>query len=123
MDFNELAASRRAWIDDVLIPWCRTASRAELRKAEADWTNIAGNVAPEKTLWAFAWSRFDGLIHEQFGGLDESREWRVLLRDGATFSGYPDARRSLQGEMILITSDGDAGPFAIDNIAAVEPLF
>jgi hypothetical protein len=122
MSFTDLASSRRAWIDDVLIPWCRTAPRKELLKAEADWANVAGQVDAEATLWTWAWSRFAGLVHPEMGGLDESREVEVRLADGRTFRGYPDARRSQCGELVLLTAEGNAGPFSIDEIAEVtEP--
>jgi len=121
MNFSDLAASRRAWIDDVLIPWCRTAERKELLKAEADWANVAGQVDAEATLWTWAWSRFPGLVHPEMGGLDESCEVEVRLKDGRTFRGYPDARRSVRGELVLLTGDGDAGPVSIDDVVDVRP--
>lgn len=121
LSYTGLAASRRAWIDDVLIPWCRSAERKELLKAEADWVNVAGPVDAEATLWTWAWGRFPGLVHPEMGGLDESREVEVRLNDGRTFRGYPDARRSLQGELVLLTAAGDAGPISIDDVADVQP--
>jgi hypothetical protein len=122
MSFTNLAASRRAWIDDVLIPWCRTADRKELLKAEADWVNVAGQVDAEATLWTWAWGRFPGLVHPEMGGLDESREIELRLNDGRTLRGYPDARRSRRGELVLLTADGDAGPMSIDDVAAARSV-
>ena len=120
MLFSELAASRRSWIDDVLIPWCRTAERLELLKAEADWVNVAGQVDAEGTLWTWAWSRFEGLVHPEIGGLDETREVEIVLKDGRTLRGYPDARRSLDGQLVLLSAEADAGPFSIDDISDVR---
>lgn len=122
MSFTDLAASRRAWIDDVLIPWCRTAERKELLKAESDWVNVAGQVDAEATLWTWAWGRFPSLVHPNMGGLDESREVELRLNDGRTLHGYPDARRSFRGELVLLTADGDAGPFSIDEIVDVHAV-
>ena len=119
MSFSDLAASRRAWIDDVLIPWCRTADRKELLKAEADWVNVAGQVDAEATLWTWAWGRFTGLVHPEMRGLDESREVEVRLKNGRVFRGFPDARRSLRGKLVLLTADGEAGPVSIDDVADV----
>ncbi|MCA9080733.1 MAG: hypothetical protein KDA58_09255, partial [Planctomycetaceae bacterium] len=56
--FDELVASRRAWNETVLKPWCQSASRKELRLAAQEWLDIAGRAAPEFTLWPWAWSRF-----------------------------------------------------------------
>ena len=118
--YEELASSRRAWIDEVLIDWCRSADRSELLKAEADWTNIAGQVDPEATLWTWAWSRFPALVHPEMSGLDETREICVRLSDGTEYTGFVDARRSLQGELVLLVTGGaTAGPWPIDEVATV----
>ena len=122
--FADLAASRREWIDTVLKPWCRQASRRELLKAEADWANVAGQVAPEKTLWVWAWGRFPELVDEELASLNETREVIVTLSDERSFRGYPDARQSLQGELMLVSRDEaggamDVGPFSIDAVVAV----
>jgi len=123
--FTDLAASRRAWIDDVLKPWARQARRADLLLAEQEWTDIAGKVDPAKTLWAWAWGRFPDLVHEDLG-IDESREVTVQLRDGRRFCGYPDSRQSQHGKLVLYGrlqdehSYGELGPFSIDEVITVE---
>lgn len=127
-NFADLAASRRTWINDVLIPWCRQAARTQLRLAELEWHDIAGRVDPEKTLWAWAWSRLPGLVHEELGGIDESGMVSVLLSEGRTFVGYPDARQSKQGELVLLCRSDEsgrfleAGPFSIDDIQSVRRI-
>ncbi len=60
--FEQLAASRRQWINDVLMPWGRQASLRDLREAEHDWMNIAGRVDPAMTLYTWAWSRFPAAV-------------------------------------------------------------
>ena len=123
--FDELVESRKAWIADVLQPWCRTATRSDLRRAEQEWPDIAGKVAPEKTLWPWAWSRFPELVHETLG-IDETTEVQVSLRDGSTVIGYPDARASQQGQLVLWGAEsGEAdpmelGPYSIDEVTAVK---
>lgn len=122
--FDELVASRKAWIADVLQSWCRSASLADLKRAELDWADIAGKVAPEKTLWPWAWSRFSDLVHESLG-IEETTEVQVTLRDGRIFRGYPDSRASQQGQLVLWGSNSaetdprELGPFSIDQIANV----
>jgi hypothetical protein len=122
--FPDLIASRKAWIESVLKPWARQASRADLRLAEQEWTDIAGKVDADKTLWAWAWGRFPDLVHGDLG-IDEAAEVAVHMRDGRSFRGYPDARQSQNGQLVLIgrNATGDAfaklGPFSIDEIAAI----
>ncbi len=118
--FAELAASRRAWLADVLIPWCRVASRADLLRADQEWTDIAGKIAPERSLWLWAWSRFPPLYVEGLGGLEESWAVTVELRDGTTLSGFPDHRLSERGRLVIQTSDGPTDPISIDDIARVD---
>ena len=123
----ELIASRRAWIDTVLRPWCRGASRAELLAAEQEWADLAGRADPQKTLWPWAWSRFPALYVEGLAGIEESFAVRVALRDGAEHSGFPDARRSRSGELLLVSIGDDGasremGPFSIDEIADVSRI-
>jgi hypothetical protein len=122
--FTELAASRREWIETVLKPWAGRARRTELLLADQEWTDVAGKVDPAKTLWAWAWSRFPGLVHGDLG-IDEALEVEVRLRDGRTFAGYPDVRQSERGQLVLYGRRengefGDLGPFSIDDIASVE---
>jgi hypothetical protein len=126
--FEELVASRRAWITEVLEPWCRQALRADLLKAEAEWGDIAGRVDELATLWTWAWSRFPALVQRGVRGIDETRPVRVELHDGRRYVGYPDARASVKGRLVLLAARGDApgfeesGPFSIDDIARVEPI-
>lgn len=123
--FQELAASRRKWINDVLMPWCRQATRRELRAAEMDWNNVAGRVDPAMTLWVWAWSRFPALTHEGVASLDETKDVCVTLKSGESVVGFPDARESENGLLVLLgkTDDGNfehCGPFSIDDVEAVE---
>lgn len=123
--FEDLAASRREWIETVLQPWCRRAVLRDLRLAEMDWENIAGRVDPAATLWTWAWSRFPALVHEGLSGIDETAEICVTLKEGTQFTGFPDARQSTQGRLVLgsRTDRGrheECGPFPIDEIASVE---
>jgi hypothetical protein len=118
--FDDLAASRRQWIADILQPWCRAAPLAELRKAEREWGDIAGRVEPEFTLWLWAWSRFDVLYVEGLKGVDETFEVRVRLKSGEEHCGFPDARQTRRGTLVLQGEEGQLGPFSIDDIASVE---
>lgn len=126
-DFEELVASRKAWIADFLQPWCRSAPLAALKRAELDWADIAGKVTPDKTLWPWAWSRFPDLVHETLG-IEETTEVQVTLVDGTTIRGYPDSRASQQGQLVLWGSDPagtaprDLGPYSIDRIKEVHRL-
>lgn len=122
--FEQLAASRRQWIHEILIPWCRQASLRDLREAEHDWINIAGRVDPEMTLYTWAWSRFPALIHDGLPGVNETREVRVELKNGDTATGYPDNRESRRGELVLTAATADGfdllGPFSLDDIATIQ---
>jgi hypothetical protein len=123
--FLEMAASRREWISDVLIPWCRQASFRDLREAEHDWINIAGRVDPAMTLWTWAWSRFPCLVHERLPGVNETLEVRIELASGEQIVGYPDNRESSRGELVLIVAGKDggsaqSGPYNIDQVVAAE---
>jgi len=123
--FQELAASRRHWIDEVLIPWCQQASRSELRAAMLDWINVAGHVDPDATLWTWAWARFPALTHEGVIGVDETKEVRVRLKSGEVAVGFPDSRESQNGQLVLLGKTDDdrfeqLGPFPIDDIETVE---
>lgn len=127
LTFDELVVSRKAWLAEVLQPWCRGASLASLKQAELDWTDIAGKVASEKTLWPWAWSRFPDLVHESLG-IEETAEVQVTLRDGRTVHGFPDSRASQQGKLVLWGSERESnelramGPFSIDQIVAVSTI-
>ena len=125
--FLDLAASRRAWIEQVLKPWCAQASVAQLKLAELEWVDIAGKVDPEATLWAWAWGRFPGLVNADLGRIDEARQVTVELHDGRKYTGFPDARESRQGGLVLLCRLPDEpkrfanqGPFALEAIASVS---
>ncbi len=125
--FADLVASRQAWLEDVLKPWCATASWKELMQAQQDWANIAGQVDPQATLWAWAWSRFPVLVHDGLPGLDETHRIRVTLQNARIREGFPDNRESRFGKLKLLgeTKPG-SGQFelseaiSIDDIIAVE---
>jgi hypothetical protein len=124
--FSDLVSSRRAWLADVLTPWCRQAGLKDLRLAELEWGDIAGKVDPAKTLWYWAWSRFPDLVHAELSGIDETREVMVTLLDGRSVAGFPDARQSVQGQLVLVGRDPldsrrseEHGPFSLDEIVAV----
>jgi hypothetical protein len=117
--FDELVASRQAWIQTVLKPWAQVARRVDLCLAEQEWTNLAGKVDPTKTLWAWAWGRFPELVHADLG-IDETKAVIVRLHDGRTIHGYPDARDSQQGRLVLIGPQGEAcAPVSIDDVEEV----
>lgn len=120
--FAELSASRRAWIQDVLVPWCRTANVPSLLKAEMEWGDIAGRVDPQFSLWLWAWSRFSVLYVEGLQGLDETYAVRVTTLEGATHTGFPDARASSRTQLFLVDSEtgNSLGPLRLDRISAVE---
>lgn len=123
--FDELAQSRRDWINEVLVPWCRQAPRQELTKALLDWPNLAGQVAPQATLWVWAWSRFPVLVHDGLPGLSETNEVRVVLKSGQVVCGYPDNRESEHGQLVVLVLGHDqrlthAAPLSIDDIESVE---
>jgi dTMP kinase len=122
--FSDLAASRRAWLADVLQPWCRSAMRKDLLLAEQEWTDIAGHVDPEATLWRWAWSRFPALVHENLG-IDETSEVIVRLTGGREIRGFPDNRQSKRGMLVVLTTDAhghraDSGPFSIDDVSGIR---
>jgi len=123
--YAELAASRRQWIDEILIPWCRQASRKELLAALQDWADIAGKVDPGKTLWFWAWSRFPALVHEELAGIDETVQVTLTTAGGARVTGYPDARESDNGSLVLSgkTKQGEFrqfGPYSIDEVTEIS---
>ncbi len=124
--FHDLTASRRAWIQEFLIPWCRTANVPSLFKAEMEWGDIAGRVEPQFSLWLWAWSRFPVLYVEGLRGLDESFLVRVTLADGTQHEGYPDGRASSRAILVLADrEDGkpvERGPFRLDQVQSVERI-
>jgi hypothetical protein len=124
--FAELVARRREWIENVLVPWCRCAPLAELKRAELEWGDLAGRVDAKATLWTWAWGRFPQLVHEQLPGVDETHEVRVTLKSGETLLGYPDNRRTEGGRLVLYLATAAKGqpaeskPLSIDDIARVD---
>jgi hypothetical protein len=124
--FADLVASRKAWLAGVLAPWCAQAALKELKRAELEWVNIAGKVDPEKTLWYWAWSRYPDLVNADLVAIDEARQVIVTLRDGRSFTGFPDSRQSKEGQLVLVSrgpsgprSHDEHGPFSIDDVSAI----
>lgn len=121
--FADLAASRRSWIEQVLRPWCRHMPLQELRRAEQEWFDIAGRADPAATLWTWAWERFPVLVHPDLPGVHETHCVTITLTDGTQYSGYPDARQSQRGVLVLIDYQSGqmqtCGPFHIDQIRQV----
>lgn len=122
--FEDLAHSRRQWIDNVLRPWCASAPLQQLRKAEAEWLDIAGRVDLDATLWSWAWERFPALTHSELPGVNETAEVRVELADGRVVEGFPDNRRSRHGTLVLIRGNVTGEPLehpgiSIDDVVAV----
>ncbi len=122
--FEDLADARRTWIDEVLRPWCERTVRRELLAAQQEWTNLAGKVDSEKTLWAWAWGRFPDLVHEEMSGIDETAKVKLRLKTGDEFVGFPDARESEGGLLLLLVDQGGGlehlGPFNIDDIEEIR---
>ena len=124
--FEDLAASRRGWIDLVLRPWCRQASLKQLRQADMEWHEFAGRVDVHATLWTWAWERHPALVHDDLAGVNETHEVSVTLQDGRVETGFPDGRRSVKGQLVLVGSScgaEDSGPFSIDEIVDVRSVF
>ncbi len=122
--FHALTASRRAWIADFLVPWCRTANVPSLLKAELEWGDIAGRVDPQFSLWLWAWSRFPVLYVDGLRGLEESFLVQVTLHSGSLHVGYPDSRASQRSLLVLVDREHgqtvERGPFRLDQVQAVE---
>jgi heme-degrading monooxygenase HmoA len=119
--FADLVASRKAWIQDSLRPWCRQAPRKDLLLAEQEWFDIAGKADPAKTLWPWAWSRFPDLVHEGLG-IDETAEVLATLKSGDTVRGYADARQSVAGYLVLVGPAGASPPLSIDHLTAIQRI-
>jgi hypothetical protein len=122
--FADLVASRRKWIHDELVPWCLTATSVELAMAEQVWPDLAGRVAPQYTLWIWAWQRFPGLVIPDLDRFDEALEVEVTLRNGEQFTGFPDARRTQRDQLVLVSSQlgMEVPPLGLDDIAGIRPL-
>ena len=78
--------------------------------------------ASSRGSWKWAWSRFPDLVHDELPGVDETGRIRITLVDGGTVEGFPDGRRSELGRLVLLTDDGEAGPFGIDEVTAASRL-
>lgn len=121
--FAELVTSRQTWIEDVLKPWCLAAPWKELFHAEQDWANIAGQVDPQGTLWAWAWSRFPALVHDGLSGIDETHLLSVKTRDGRQFVGYPDNRESRHGKLrLLCETPIESGHHALSEAISIDDV-
>jgi hypothetical protein len=127
--FQCLAASRRDWIQSVLRPWCHTATVQDLRRAELEWHDLAGRADAAATLWTWAWERFPDAVHADFPGLNETWPLEVTLVGGDILRGYPDARRSLRGQLVLVSHETAAaggltefGPVSLDQVSSVRRL-
>ena len=123
--FEQLAAQRREWIENVLRVWCQQASLKELRKADQEWFDIAGRADTNATLWTWAWERFPAIVHPDLPGVHETHCVDVVLQDGTTISGFPDARQSVRGMLVLVGNDDTGamithGPISIDQVADVS---
>ena len=123
--FEELAAARRDWIEQVLRRWCQQAKLKELRKAELEWFDIAGRADTNATLWTWAWERFPAIVHPDLPGVHETHLVDVLLQDGSKLSRYPDSRQSLRGMLVLVGNDDDGAMIthaavSIDQIAELN---
>lgn len=125
--FDDLATSRKAWLNDQLKSWCQRASVTALKQAELEWVDLAGKVAPEKTLWPWAWSRFPDLVHETLG-IDETSAVEVALQDGRQVRGFPDARLSQRGQLVLWEDRPNQqppeqhGPYSLDMVVRVKKV-
>lgn len=122
--FEDLAASRREWIETVLRVWCRSAYLKELKKAEVEWFDIAGRADTNATLWTWAWERFPDVVHPEMAGVHETHAVQVTLKSGTQLSGFPDARRSQKGQLVLIGTDSTGAmmihdPVSIDDVEAI----
>jgi len=127
--FEQLAESRRHWIETVLRPWCHQAGLKQLRQAEVEWHDIAGRVDINATLWTWAWERFPVLTHDDMPGVNETYEVQVTLMDGRVIKGFPDSRLSTRGTLVLIGQDDSTdrattefGPFKIDQVSSVSAV-
>jgi len=118
--FEDLAASRRDWIENVLRPWCQQASWAQLKQAAMEWHDFAGRVDPDATLWTWAWERHPAIVHDDLPGVNETHRVTVNLCDGTSVTGFPDGRRSRRGQLLMVTDTDEAGPFSIEDVENVR---
>jgi hypothetical protein len=119
--FEDLAASRREWIETVLRVWCRSASLKELKKAEVEWFDVAGRADQNATLWTWAWERFPAVVHPEMAGVHETHAVQVQLKSGVQLSGFPDARRSQKGQLVLIGTDS-TGAMIIHDAVSIDDV-
>ncbi|MGV2338054.1 MAG UNVERIFIED_CONTAM: hypothetical protein LVR18_29585 [Planctomycetaceae bacterium] len=124
--FELLAASRRDWIQNVLRPWCHTATVQDLRRAELEWHDIAGRGRPRRDTLEVGMGTLPGCRASGLPGLNETWPVEVRLHSGQVYSGYPDARRSIRGQLILLRVDDSATaritetpPLSLDQVAAL----
>jgi len=119
-NFEDLADSRRQWIEQILRPWCRKATHKQLQQADLEWQDFAGRVDAHATMWTWAWERFPALVHDDLPGVNETHAVVITLRNGRTARGFPDGRRSIKGKLVLVGTGehglGEHGPFSIDEI-------
>ncbi len=122
--FDQLVSSRKEWIESVLRPWSIQAPRKELIKAAMEWTDIAGKVSPESTLWTWAWSRFPELIYDGLEGVNETLEVEVQMKDGSIHVGFPNNNSTEYGNLVLLLTErqphSDSSPLSIDEIVSVK---
>ncbi|MFN5974486.1 MAG: hypothetical protein ACK48U_08575, partial [Planctomyces sp.] len=64
-----------------------------------------------------AWERFPEAVHADMPGLNETYELLVELRDGRVLRGYPDARQSIRGQLVLL---GRAQEGALQQLPTVQ---
>ena len=124
LNYEAMTASRRAWLDEVLRPWCLQAPVSQLKRAELEWHDLAGRVDPLRTLWLWAWSRFPVLVVDGLSGLEEAYLVMVCLKNGTKATGYPDSRRSLRGQLVILGNDATAqeASFSLDEILSIERI-
>ena len=65
------------------------------------------------------------MVHPDLPGVHETHLVDVLLRDGSKISGYPDARQSIRGMLVLVGTDEDGAmvthpAVSIDQIGEVN---
>jgi hypothetical protein len=119
--FEHLAGLRRQWIENVLRVWCRSAPLKELKKAEAEWFDIAGRADVNATLWTWAWERFSDIVHPEMAGVHETHEVSVRLKSGSELYGFPDARRSQKGQLVLVGNEA-TGTMIIHPSVSIDEI-
>jgi hypothetical protein len=60
-------------------------------------------------------------VHADLPGINETDEVELTLEDGRTFTGYPNARETHRGQLVVLQSSGELSePLSIDDIASVS---